>query len=241
MTGWRVGYAVANPEVAVLIAKLAEPLVSCPSTISQKAAEAALALSDSVVESMRRSYRARRDAAAGILGPAGLLASQPSGAFYALVDLRSTGLGSDALARTLLKEERVATAPGATFGTSAEGMVRVSFATATDDPSRAALGSSGSRNHTARKAAVPDRRSTELGPKPRQDVLRVQIERPELVIARQVEHEVREAAVHVAADLLDVLGWVVGDEPAPMGNVFDLPGEALELAGIVHPHLLLAG
>jgi aspartate/methionine/tyrosine aminotransferase len=133
MTGWRLGYAVANPDIAKLIAKLAEPLVSCASSVSQKAAEAALALDGSAVDSMRQAYRGRRDAAVAILEQAGLLASYPSGAFYALVDLRSSGLGSDELAWALLDEERVATAPGSTFGASTEGMVRISFATNTED------------------------------------------------------------------------------------------------------------
>ncbi len=128
MTGWRVGYALASPEVAAMMARLAEPFVSCPSSVSQKAAEAALAGSQGPVVQMRESYRARRDAVVEILGSHGLLASVPHGAFYALVDLSRVSTDSMQLARQLLEEQRVATAPGETFGRLGAGLVRISFA-----------------------------------------------------------------------------------------------------------------
>ena len=56
-----------------------------------------------------------------------------AGAFYALVDLRDTGLSSRELSRALLEEERVAAAPGDTFGAQGEGMVRISLASSDDD------------------------------------------------------------------------------------------------------------
>jgi aspartate aminotransferase/aminotransferase len=129
MTGWRLGYAVAPPPIAQLIGRLQEPLVSCSSSISQKAAEAALAGPPAVTAAMRDAYRARRDAVVGILGPAGLLPFSPQGAFYALVDLSAIGSDTYALAHGLLREERVATAPGDTFGPSCAGMLRIAFTT----------------------------------------------------------------------------------------------------------------
>jgi aspartate/methionine/tyrosine aminotransferase len=131
MTGWRLGYAVASPEVAALIGKLQEPLVSCASSVSQKGAEAALTLPPSAWQSVREIYRGRRDLIATILAPAGLLACVPQGAFYALVDLSGVGSDTNDLARQLLTEEQVATAPGETFGSRATGMVRISFAGST--------------------------------------------------------------------------------------------------------------
>jgi aminotransferase len=68
-----------------------------------------------------------------ILEPVGLLPTIPEGAFYAMVDLRGAGIPSRDLSRMLLEEERVAAAPGSTFGDVAEGMVRISLATADDD------------------------------------------------------------------------------------------------------------
>jgi aspartate aminotransferase/aminotransferase len=132
MTGWRLGYGVASEPIAVLMAKLAEPLVSCASTISQKAAEAALLLPDAEIAAVRDSYRQRRDLVVDALAPEGLLASRPLGAFYALVDLRGCDVPADELAMRLLEEERVAVAPGSTFGPSTEGMVRISLANGAD-------------------------------------------------------------------------------------------------------------
>jgi aspartate/methionine/tyrosine aminotransferase len=97
--------------------------------VSQKAAEAALErVGDDEITAMRDAYRERRDLAADILGGAGLLASLPAGAFYALVDLGAVDRDSMRLARRLLEEERVATAPGETFGPSGRGLVRISLA-----------------------------------------------------------------------------------------------------------------
>jgi aspartate aminotransferase/aminotransferase len=133
MTGWRLGYAIANPALITLMAKLQEPLVSCASSVSQRAAEAALRGPQGVVIDMCDAYRRRRDLVWEVLGSSGLLATRPLGAFYAMVDLRPLQEGSRALALMLLEEERVATAPGGTFGNSADGMLRISLAADEDE------------------------------------------------------------------------------------------------------------
>jgi aspartate/methionine/tyrosine aminotransferase len=130
MTGWRLGYGVASPPIAELMAKLQEPLVSCASSVSQKAAEVALAMDQAPVRAMRDAYRARRDLVVAALGPR--LASVPAGALYALVDVSEAGRDSYAVVRSLLAEARVATAPGETFGASGAGIVRISIATSPD-------------------------------------------------------------------------------------------------------------
>jgi aspartate aminotransferase/aminotransferase len=128
MTGWRLGYTVASREVTETMVRLAEPFVSCASTVVQKAAEAALSGSQDAVRDMCAAYKARRDAVVDILQPAGLLATVPRGAFYALVDVSALGQDSDALARRLLVEQKVATAPGTTFGAQGAGLLRISLA-----------------------------------------------------------------------------------------------------------------
>jgi aspartate/methionine/tyrosine aminotransferase len=133
MTGWRIGWAITNPELVALCGKIQEALVSCPPAISQAAAEAAVRGPQDVVEEMRAAYQRRRDLVREILEPVGLLPTIPEGAFYAMVDLRGAGIPSRDLSRMLLEEERVAAAPGSTFGDVAEGMVRISLATADDD------------------------------------------------------------------------------------------------------------
>jgi aspartate/methionine/tyrosine aminotransferase len=134
MTGWRLGWAIADPSLLAMINKMLEPLISCPSSVSQQAGVAALTGTQQPVDVMRTAYRKRRDLAAEILEPAGMLPVRPSGAFYALVDLRETGMNGRDLALCLLKEKRVATAPGDTFGKVLEtGFVRISLASSDED------------------------------------------------------------------------------------------------------------
>jgi aspartate/methionine/tyrosine aminotransferase len=130
MTGWRLGYAVASPPIAALMTKLQQSTLSCASSISQKAAEAALDMNQDVVAEMRDTYRKRRDLVAGLLGPH--LATVPHGAFYALVDVSGVSTDSYEVAKHLLMSRRVATAPGETFGKSGAGLLRISLASATD-------------------------------------------------------------------------------------------------------------
>jgi aspartate/methionine/tyrosine aminotransferase len=129
MTGWRVGYAIAPREVAPLLARAQEPLVASASTVSQKAAEAALSGPQDVVVEMRDAYRRRRDHAVALLDDLGVGYVRPAGAFYLMVDV---GEG-DAFAERLLRERRVAVVPGAAFGAEAADMVRVSLAAADSD------------------------------------------------------------------------------------------------------------
>lgn len=129
MTGWRVGYVVAPPAIAEVVTKVQEPVVSCASAVSQKAAEAALTGPQTCVEEMCDAYRARRDVALNILGQAGVTSNVPRGAFYMLVDASPVTLDTYAFAYHLLREQRVAVAPGETFGPAGRGLVRVSLAT----------------------------------------------------------------------------------------------------------------
>jgi aspartate aminotransferase/aminotransferase len=133
MTGWRLGWAITTPEIVGLAGKLMETIVSCAPSVSQRAGEAAIRGPQDCVEEMRLAYQRRRDIVAETLESAGLLPVVPTGAFYALVDLRGTSLTSRELSRALLEEERVAAAPGDTFGTEAEGMLRISLASSDND------------------------------------------------------------------------------------------------------------
>ena len=128
MTGWRLGYAVARPELADLLRKLQEPEVSCPSTISQKAAEAALSGPQEVVATMRDAYRERRDRAWELLTTQGLPAFRTQGTFYMVLDVSEAGLAPHEFAMRLLSEWGVAVAPGEVFGPAGRGLVRISLA-----------------------------------------------------------------------------------------------------------------
>jgi aspartate/methionine/tyrosine aminotransferase len=128
MTGWRIGYAVAPPEVAPILAKCQEPLLSCVNTPTQFAALAAVSGSQEVVAEMRDAYRERRDVALSMLKGSPLQAFTPQGAFYLWIDVSSAGIPSRDVAMRLLEERGVAVAPGSAFGERGEGFVRVSLA-----------------------------------------------------------------------------------------------------------------
>jgi aspartate aminotransferase len=128
MTGWRLGYAAAPREVAEVLVKAQEPLISCINTPAQYAGLAALASPPEVVADMVRAYRQRRDTVVGLLDELGLPAVRPAGAFYAWVDVSAAGLGAREVALRLLAEEGVALAPGTAFGRGGEGFVRLSLA-----------------------------------------------------------------------------------------------------------------
>src|SRR5262249_14731895 len=72
MPGWRRGYCAAPPELAALLRKLQEPLVSCPSSLSQAAGEAALTGPRGPIDAMRDAYRERRDRAVEAAAALGL-------------------------------------------------------------------------------------------------------------------------------------------------------------------------
>jgi aspartate/methionine/tyrosine aminotransferase len=132
MTGWRIGYLVAPAPLATLVAKVQEPVISCPTAVAQKAAEAAIGGPQACVALMRDVYRERRDLAVDALRRDGLLASEPHGAFYVLADVARATRDTYALARRLVTEHGVAVAPGETFGPAGSGLVRLSLATDRD-------------------------------------------------------------------------------------------------------------
>ena len=84
------------------------------------------------IDKMVEQYRRRCNLAAEILKKHGLFSYSPQGAFYILVDISSTGMDSDTFADRLLDEQRVAVAPGVTFGRLAGKYIRVSMATQAD-------------------------------------------------------------------------------------------------------------
>ncbi len=132
MTGWRVGYAVAPPEIAGLIRKCQEPTVSCVNAPAQYAALAALDGPQEIIGEMRDAYRERRDEARRILSSSGIPALEPGGAFYIWIDVSSSGRSDVAFAMDLVDKHQVAVVPGSTFGPGNENRVRVSLATAPD-------------------------------------------------------------------------------------------------------------
>jgi aspartate/methionine/tyrosine aminotransferase len=136
MTGWRVGYVVANEKISDSITKVLESNSSCLPTVCQKAAEAALDGPREPLRDMVNAYRERRDLCVSLLDEAGLLISRPRGAFYIMADVSRSGLDSREFAFDLVKTKHVAVAPGTAFGESARKAVRISLASSPEDLSQ---------------------------------------------------------------------------------------------------------
>ena len=128
MTGWRVGYVVASDEIGEVLEKQQEFYASCAPSISQKAAEAALNNPNDCIKEMVEAYRRRRDIVVDILKKHQLFSYTPRGAFYILINITKTGMDADGFADRLLQEQRVAVAPGTTFGEIGGRYIRVSMA-----------------------------------------------------------------------------------------------------------------
>jgi aspartate/methionine/tyrosine aminotransferase len=133
VTGWRVGYAVAPPDISVGIRRAHDFVtVGAPHPL-QEAAVTALRLPDSYYVYLRESYQARRDLLWGYIESAGFVAWKPQGAYYILTDvthfMKQVGIDDDtAFAMYLIKEIGVATVPGSSFYAHRElGRTKIRF------------------------------------------------------------------------------------------------------------------
>ena len=133
VTGWRVGWAIAPPDLSVGIRRAHDFVtVGAPHPL-QEAAFAALALPDSYYVRLREMYQAKRDLLLGYLERAGFVTYTPRGAYYILTDvahfLRRYGIEDDtAFAMFLIKEVGVATVPGSSFYAHPElGKTKIRF------------------------------------------------------------------------------------------------------------------
>ena len=141
MTGWRVGWLIAPPDVAKAAATLQSHQTSNVTNVAQRAALAAVSGPLDAVVEMRRAFDRRRMAMYNLLeGIDGVTAMLPQGAFYAFPSFENV-LGREVagrrptstleLADLMLDEINVAVVPGEAFG--APGYVRLSFALGDDD------------------------------------------------------------------------------------------------------------
>jgi aspartate aminotransferase len=130
MTGWRIGYGAGPAKLVAAINKLQSQSSSCPSSVSQFAAVAALTGDQSFVRDCVATYQARRDEIVKRLNDIpGLSCTTPSGGFYvfvSLADLPGT-LTDEEFCRHLMEAQQVAVIHGAAYGSP--GYFRISFAT----------------------------------------------------------------------------------------------------------------
>jgi len=116
VTGWRVGYAIAPPEVTDAIRKMHDFITVGAAAPLQEAGVTALRLPESYYESLRASYLLRRDRMLDILEEAGFRCFKPRGAYYVMTDISAFGLPDDVgFTRHLIQEIGVAAVPGSSF------------------------------------------------------------------------------------------------------------------------------
>ena len=133
MTGWRVGYAVAEEAFINAMTVMQESLTSSVNAASQYAACVALTSPKDEVEEMRRVYEKRAELLErGLNRIKGFSFIKPEGAAYAFVNIKDTGMTSEEVSQRLIEECQVVTTPGSAFGAAGEGYIRISFASSSE-------------------------------------------------------------------------------------------------------------
>jgi aminotransferase len=134
ITGWRIGYLTAPPELARRIAVTHDLLYVCAPTPLQHAVLAGLGMPDAYYADLSQSYAKKRDILCSALADAGLTPYVPAGAYYVLADIRRLGAPSaKAAAMTLLERTKIASVPGLSFYTDPVGDTLCRFCFAKED------------------------------------------------------------------------------------------------------------
>jgi aspartate aminotransferase len=133
MTGWRLGYTVAPPEVVSALSMMVVNTYTCVAEFTQYAAIEALRDREGNTPRMVKEFARRRDQfSGGLNGVPGFRCHPSEGAFYAWVDITGTGMSAEEICRILLEEGGVGAIPGAAFGAAGKDFVRFSFASSTE-------------------------------------------------------------------------------------------------------------
>jgi aminotransferase len=142
ITGWRLGYAVADAALATAINLVNDLLYVCAPSPLQYGVAAGLQVPPEYFDKLRSEYQRKRDIICQGLADAGLTPLIPQGAYYVLADISHLGYPTaKAAALALLEQTGVASIPGSSFyqGSEGEGLIR--FCYAKDDASlREAVG-----------------------------------------------------------------------------------------------------
>ena len=116
VTGWRVGYCIAPPEITGAIRKVHDFLTVGAAAPLQVAGAYALSLPAEYYDRLQSEYRARRDLLLPVLDNAGFKTFRPDGAYYIMTDISGFGFADDVeFTRHLIREVGVACVPGSSF------------------------------------------------------------------------------------------------------------------------------
>jgi aspartate aminotransferase len=139
MGGWRIGFALAPEPVANAMTTLQQHLMTCAGSFTQAGAAHALGEPPGPeLTTLWDGWEARcRKMTAGLNRLPGVSCAMPEGGFYGWADIRERGDDSESLATRLLEEEHVAVVPGAAFGPTGEGFLRITCVKSDADLDRA--------------------------------------------------------------------------------------------------------
>jgi len=128
MTGWRIGWLVAQKDLMKPIDKVQQHSLTCCTSFAQKGALAALKGPQQCVTDMFNEFQKRRDYMVQRVNSTGLFeCRKPSGAFYVFPRYHAK-MPSLQLAERLLEQAHVGMTPGSAFGEGGEGFLRISYA-----------------------------------------------------------------------------------------------------------------
>jgi aminotransferase len=129
VTGWRVGYCIAPPEITSGIRKVHDFLTVGAAAPLQAAGAYALSLPPEYYDHLQTDYRARRDLLLPVLEQAGFQTFVPDGAYYIMTDISAFGFSDDVeFTKHLIREIGVACVPGSSFySVSQNGRQQVRF------------------------------------------------------------------------------------------------------------------
>ncbi len=129
VTGWRVGWAIAPPEITGAIRKVHDFLTVGAAAPLQEAGAFALRMPEAYYAKMAADYRVRRDRTLAMLEGAGFRCFKPQGAYYIMTDISAFGFADDiAFTRHMIQEIGVAPVPGSSFYSNlADGAQQVRF------------------------------------------------------------------------------------------------------------------
>jgi aminotransferase len=132
VTGWRVGWVIASPELTSVVRKTHDFLTVGAAAPLQEAGRVALSLPDAYYQDLAWGYRERRDVLIAALESAGFRTYRPDGAYYVMTDvagLAAAGEDDVAFARRLVADPGIASVPGSSFYSRPElGRTKIRFA-----------------------------------------------------------------------------------------------------------------
>jgi aminotransferase len=129
MTGWRLGYAVADKELAAALIRIHQYTTVCATSFSQWGGVAAVGGSQIEAERMVREFDRRRNLVYEALKEMpGVRVTKPKGAFYIMPNISGIGMTPDELCDYLLEEAKIALVPGNAFGLYGMDFIRISYA-----------------------------------------------------------------------------------------------------------------